>query len=79
MLICGPRPGTLPYRECRCFVHSRVTFYRSLFRDSDATDEEDGGEEFTGFSGNLEGLNSDDDEAEEYAPLSPTHPNSLNR
>jgi hypothetical protein len=42
-----------------------------LFRDSDATNEEEDEdfEEFTGFTGGLEDLESDEDETEEYVPL----------
>ena len=50
------------------FSRSRITHRSSLFRDSDVTDEE-GEEEFTGFSGNLEDLNSQEDESEEYVSL----------
>jgi len=42
---------------------------RSLFHNSDTTDEDnegDDGEEFTGFTGDLGDLESDEDETEEY-------------
>jgi len=66
--------------EARCVCMSedmnaspnlRVAQRRSLFRDSDATDddEDEDAEEFTGFTGDLEDLESEDNEAEEYAPL----------
>ena len=58
----------------------RVIYRRSLFRDSDVTDEDGEGEdaeEFTGFTGGLEDLESDEDEAEEYVPLLPFLPHCL--
>lgn len=42
-----------------------VTHDRSLFHDSDGTEEDEPCEEFTGFSGDLDDLESDEDEAEE--------------
>ena len=45
---------------------------RSLFHNSDATDEDDEGEddeEFTGFTGGLEDLESDEGQTEEYVRL----------
>ena len=54
----------------------RVIHHRTLFRDSDTTDEDDedeGAEEFSGFTGGLEDMESDEDEFEEYVqPTSPT-------
>jgi hypothetical protein len=67
----GLRPGACAWRSKWLAFTSR----RSLFRDSDTTDEGDEDEEFTGFSGNLGDLNSDE-EAEEYVslpPFVPTH------
>lgn len=63
--------------RCVCLTENidaqlQLTNQRSLFHDSDATGEEDEDEEFTGFSGNLEDLNSDEDETEEYVPLFPS-------
>lgn len=55
----------------------RVTCRRSLFHDSDATDEDgedEDAEEFTGFTGGLEDLESDEDDAEEYVSLLPSLP-----
>ena len=51
----------------------RVIYHRSLFRDSDTTDDDNESEdveEFTGFTGNLEDLESDEcEESEEYVLL----------
>ena len=51
----------------------RVIYHRSLFRDSDVTDDDNESEdveEFTGFTGNLEDLESDEsEESEEYVLL----------
>ena len=56
-----------PSEDVDASPNLRVTYRRSLFHDSDATDED--AEEFTGFTGGLEDLESDEDESEEYVPL----------
>ena len=59
----------------------RVTYRRSLFRDSDDDtdeyDEDEDAEEFTGFTGGLEDLESDEDGSEEYVLLLSFLPNYL--
>lgn len=58
----------------------RVTYRRSLFRDSDDTeeyDEDEDAEEFTGFTGGLEDLESDEDGSEEFVSFLPFLPNCL--
>jgi len=69
-----------PSEEVDASPDLRVTYRRSLFRDSDDTDEYDedeDAEEFTGFTGGLEDLESDEDGSEEYVPFLPSLPNCL--
>lgn len=73
-LMCGLRPGECLPKGLEV-SHNLWAHCRSLFRDSDTTDED--AEEFTGFTGGLEDLESDEDEVEEYVPLLPSQPNHL--
>lgn len=66
-----------PSEDVGASPNLRVVHCRSLFRDSDASDEDEDAEEFTGFTGGLEDLESDEDEAEEYVPLLPFLPHCL--
>jgi hypothetical protein len=63
----------VPVKDVDASPNLRITYPRSLFHDSDSTDENDeGAEEFTGFTGGLEDMEFDEDEAEEYVPLLPS-------
>ena len=66
-----------PSEDASASPNLRVICRRSLFRDSDTSDEERDAEEFTGFTGGLEDLESDEDEAEEYVSLFPFLPRCL--
>ena len=73
MWMCGLKPGACTVAAYRGFrpIYN-LPANRSLFHDSDTTDDDDEGEdpeEFTGFTGDLEDLESDEGETEEYVRL----------
>lgn len=71
MSIYRLRPSACLPEEINACLIDNLPIGRSLFRDSDATDEDEDedAEEFTGFTGDLEDL---EDEAEEYVTLLPS-------